>query len=114
MSNADGRPSLSRSLNETKRLFLDGYSIDEIASERGLTGKTIVVHLEKIGRAEHDFNLESLLPSPDRITTIESALKSNDTGYLTPVKELLGDSYSYEEIRIVRLQMERSLEVTEQ
>ena len=112
-SNADGPASLSRSLNETKRLFSDGYSIDEIASERGLAAKTIVGHLEKIGRADPDFNLDSLLPSPDRITTIESALKSNDTGYLAPVKELLGDSYSYEEIRMVRLQMERSIEVPE-
>jgi len=112
-TNADGRPSLSRSLNETKRLFADGYSIDEIASERGFAAKTIVVHLEKIGRVDPDFNLDSLLPTPDRITTIEAALKSNDSGYLAPVKELLGDSYSYEEIRMVRLQMERSLEATE-
>ncbi|MDE0593114.1 MAG: DNA helicase RecQ [Dehalococcoidia bacterium] len=112
-ANADGRPLLSRSLNETKRLFSDGYNIDEIAWERGLAAKTIVVHLEKIGRADPDFNLDSLLPSPDRIMTIESALKSNDTGYLAPVKDLLGDSYSYEEIRMVRLRMERILEVTE-
>ena len=112
-SNAARPASLSRSLNETKRLFSDGYSIDEIASERGLADKTIVGHLEKIGRADPDFNLDSLLPSPDRIMTIESALKSNETGYLAQVKDLLGDSYSYEEIRMVRLQMERSLEVPE-
>ena len=88
-------------------------SIDEIANERGFAAKTIVVHLEKIGRVDPDFNLDSLLPTEDRITTIEAALKSNDSGYLAPVKELLGESYSYEEIRMVRLQMERIIKAVE-
>ena len=111
--NTNGRPSLSRSLNETKRLFTEGFSVDEIADERGLSSKTIVAHLEKIARAEPDFNLEQLLPTPDKIETIQNALKADESGYLAPVKEELGDSYSYEEIRIVRLQMERELETAE-
>ncbi len=104
------RSALSRSLTETKRLFAEGFSVDEIASERGFGAQTILSHLEKIGRADADFNLEPLLPSPERITAIESVLRSNENGYLAPIKEELGDDYSYEEIRIVRLQMEREIE----
>jgi ATP-dependent DNA helicase RecQ len=112
-TNKDGRPTISRSLNETKRLFNDGFSVDEIASERGFAAKTIVTHLEKIGRADPDFNLEQLLPSADRFTAIETALSSNDSGYLAPVKEELGDDFTYEEIRMVRLHIERTAELVE-
>jgi len=110
---ANGRPTISRSLNETRRLFTEGFSIDEIATERGYATKTIVSHLEKIGRSDPEFNLEQLLPSPEKISVIEKALQSNDSGYLSPVKEELGDDYSYEEIRMVRLQMERELEAVQ-
>ena len=70
-------------------------------------------HLEKIGRADPNFNLEQLLPSPERVAAIEAVLRTNESGYLTPVKEELGDDYSFEDIRIVRLQMEREIEMNE-
>jgi hypothetical protein len=48
------------------------------------------------------------MPSADRIETIEAALGSDETGLLGPVKEVLGDDYSYGEIRLVRWKLERS------
>jgi len=102
--------SLSASLSETKRLYLDGFSVEEIASERGIASKTIMTHLEKIARFDPEFDLERLMPSPDRVELIGAALRAEGSGYLAPVKETLGDDYSYEEIRMVRLQMERDLE----
>jgi ATP-dependent DNA helicase RecQ len=108
---ASGRgSSLSSSLSETKRLYLDGFSVEEIASDRGIALKTIVTHLEKIARLDPEFDLERLMPPPDRFELIGAALRSEGSGYLAPVKERLGDDYSYEEIRMVRLQMERDLE----
>jgi len=102
--------SLRSSLSETKRLYLDGFSVEEIASERGIASKTIMTHLEKIARFDPTFDLERLMPSPDRFELIEAALRAEGSGYLAPVKETLGDDYSYEEIRMVRLQMERNME----
>jgi ATP-dependent DNA helicase RecQ len=108
------RSTLSTSLTETKRLYTDGYSVDEIASERGFAAKTIVTHLEKIARFDPEFDLERLMPAPERTEVIRAALQSEGSGYLNPVKEKLGHDYSYEEIRMVRLQIERSIESLEQ
>jgi ATP-dependent DNA helicase RecQ len=108
------RSTLSVSLRETKRLFMEGFGIEEIASERGIASKTIVTHLEKIGRADSTFNLDNLMPEPERVAVIETALRADDSNYLAPVKDALGDDYSYEEIRMVRLQMERDAEKVEQ
>ena len=107
---ASGRPSLSASLAETKRLFAEDYSVDEIAHERGLAVNTIFSHLERIGRSDPGFDLGRLMPPPDRVEMISAALRSHENGLLTPVKEALGDDYSYGEIRLVRLQMERNFE----
>jgi ATP-dependent DNA helicase RecQ len=105
------RRGLSASLTETRRLYSEGFSVDEIASERGYAAKTIVAHLEKIGMFDHSFDLEALMPSPDRAKIISAALQSEGSGYLAPVKEQLGGDFSYEEIRMVRLQIERSADV---
>ena len=109
-SSSSGRSSLTASLSETKRLFSENYSVDEIARERGFAVNTIFSHLEKIGRSDPGFDLSRLMPSPDRAETISAALRSHENGRLTPVKEALGDDYSYGEIRLVRLQMERNFE----
>jgi ATP-dependent DNA helicase RecQ len=109
-SSSNGRPSLSASLAETKRLFSEDYSVDEIAGERGFAVNTIYSHLERIARSDPGFGLGKLMPSPDRAETIREALRSHENGFLTPVKEALGDEFSYGEIRLVRLQMQQNFE----
>ncbi|MEE8487973.1 MAG: helix-turn-helix domain-containing protein, partial [Gemmatimonadota bacterium] len=110
---SNGRPSLSASLTETKRLFSENFSVEEIASERGFTVNTIFSHLERIARSDPEFDLGPLMPSPDRAETISTALRTHENGFLSPVKEALGDEYSYGEIRMVRLHMERNFENSE-
>jgi ATP-dependent DNA helicase RecQ len=106
----NGKPLLSVSLAETKRLFSAELSVEEIARERGFTVNTIFSHLEKIGQVEPGFDIGRLLPSPERVETIGAALRSHENGLLAPVKEALGDDYSFGEIRLVRLQMKRDFE----
>ena len=113
-----GSPSRNRSssnatLDATRRLFSEGCSVDEIAHERSISPRTVFGHLERIARSDPGFDLGSVMPSPDRTEAIEAALRSNESGFLTPTKEALGDDYSYEEIRLVRLQMERDFEKAE-
>jgi len=49
-----------------------------------------------------NLDLRANLPSPDRAMRIQDAFHRVGVNRLTPVKELLGDDYSYEEIRLVR------------
>ena len=64
--------------------------------------RTIVAHIEMIVRLGEELDVRPFLPSPERIKNIRDAFKSVGDGRLTPVKQLLGDEYSYEEIRLVR------------
>lgn len=111
---------------ETKELLIDGKSIDEIAVERGLKPETILEHIEflideKIIDDEH-IDLSYLkarsFKGPKgnaQFSKIKQAflaeLEKQDTATishlselrLAPVKNKLGNSYSYADIRLVRL-----------
>ena len=112
-NSSPARKPLSASLSETKRLFSENYTVGEIARERGLAVNTIFSHLEKIGQTDPTIDFSSLMPAPDRVETISAALRSHENGFLTPVKEELGDDFSFGEIRLVRMQMRRQFENSE-
>jgi len=88
---------------ETKALTLKKLPIKDMAKTRGLTEGTIVSHLEKLIKRGEKIDLEYLKPSTDRFTQIKDAFaKSGELG-LSPVREILGDSFSYDELRLARL-----------
>ena len=90
----------------TQRLLQQGMTIAETARERGLTQNTIMSHLERIVAAGEPVDLAGLLPSPERVAQITAAMKAAEGERLAPVKELLGDDYTYDEIRLVRLALQ--------
>ncbi len=81
-------------------MFRQGRSLAEIAKERGIGESTVANHLAKFiptGKVA----LEELVPA-EKIDAIRNAIiKFNDSGALSPIKEHLGDAYSYGEIRAV-------------
>ncbi len=85
----------------TQRLLRQGMTVDEIAKERGLSSQTVLAHVERIVRAGEAVDLGPMLPSSERTARIRAALQAAGDDRLAPVKELLGDDYSYEEIRLV-------------
>ena len=89
--------------DQTRLLLQQGMSISEIAEQRGLTQGTIVTHIERIISAGDEVDLLPLLPSPHKTERIKDALTASKDGRLAPVKELLGNDVSYDEIRLVRL-----------
>ncbi len=89
--------------DQTKQLLQQGMSIEEIAQERGLATSTIANHLDRLVRAGEKLDLEPLLPPQERFEKIKEALAQTGGEYLSPAKEVLGDEYSYDEIRIVWL-----------
>jgi ATP-dependent DNA helicase RecQ len=91
----------------TLDLYKEGRSIEEIASERNLKPTTIVDHLAELLGEGEDINVEPLIRS-DHYNTIIDALHQVGDERLKPVKELLGDDYSYEEIKLVRAHLRRT------
>ena len=95
----------------TKRLAEEGLSLEEIAEARGLSFNTIMGHLEKLLLAGEDLELDHLMPPTEKRGKIETAFKQSGELLLTPVKEILGEEYSYEELKLVRLGLTRSAPV---
>ena len=80
------------------KMFRSGHSIGEIAIARGLALSTIETHLTRF-IPTNEIKLEELVPA-DKIERIRNAFIETDGG-IGPVKEFLGDDYSYLEIRAV-------------
>ncbi len=88
---------------ETQKLVQKKMSVAEIASQRGLTCATIAAHLEKLVSAGAQIDLGYLRPSDENFAKIKAAFEKSGGMSLTPVQKLLGEQFSYEELRIARL-----------
>lgn len=80
-------------------LFREGKSIAEIAGLRGLTTGTIEGHLVYF-IPTGEIKITDIVPE-EKIATICKAIEEVGSFATSPVKEKLGDAYSYSEIRAV-------------
>ena len=85
---------------ETYRLYSVGLKPEEIANKRGITVGTVIGHLTALIEGGYEISLENLIDDEKKNKIIEAADRDG-TGFLRPIKELLGDDYTYEEIRLV-------------
>jgi ATP-dependent DNA helicase RecQ len=101
--NANGDDTFTVSL----KMFRSGKSPAEIAESRGLALSTIEGHLARFV-ATGEVQLDEIVP-PHKIEPIRRAIVdlNAETG-IGPVKELLGDDYTYGEIRAVAADFLRS------
>ncbi|KKU76894.1 MAG: AAA ATPase [Parcubacteria group bacterium GW2011_GWA2_47_64] len=109
-------------LSLTRRLVSRKLSLAEMAKERSITIGTVIHHLEQLtakGALNPEHDLMHLSPDPDRFAKIEKAFKKISTQAtrgeqdtfcdssglikLSPVRSLLDDSYSFDELRLARL-----------
>ncbi len=94
--------------NETKQqslmLFIQGHSAEQIAALRKLSPVTIEGHLAFYVQ-QNKISLHQLVDVA-KIPLIEQAIEKVGGKMLAPVKEVLGDAYSYSEIRYVMASME--------
>jgi ATP-dependent DNA helicase PIF1 len=98
------KPERISTYKQTKSLVDAKLSIQEIAASRGLTENTILQHLEKIVADGERINLEYLEISEERFEQIKTAFEQIGGDYrLKPVRETLGQEFSYQELRLVRL-----------
>lgn len=84
----------------TLDMFYSGLSVSEIAESRELSVNTIENHLVRFIQSG-EVKIEQLVV-PEKIEIIKDALvQANSGGAVAPVKEILGEDYSYGEIRAV-------------
>src|SRR6266581_556801 len=104
MPQVSAGPSTRR---HTLDLYNEGRSIEEIARERNLKPNTIMNHLAELVEAGEAIDPERLV-DPGRQKIIFAALQQVGGDMLKPVKDFLGDEYSYDEIRLVRALMRQA------
>ena len=91
----------------TRRMVSQGMSIEDVAAERGLALRTVIGHVETLVDSDVDLDIDHLMPEEDRAVRIVSAFEATGNHTLSPVKALLGDDFSFEEIQLVRLGLRR-------
>lgn len=89
----------------TRELVEQGMTLEEIAGNRGLGRSTVIGHLEHIVRQGIQLDLTHLRLDGERFARIAQAFRESGGWFLAPVKELLGDDYDYEELKLARLQL---------
>ncbi|XLQ12396.1 MAG: DNA helicase RecQ [cyanobacterium endosymbiont of Epithemia adnata isolate EadnSB Bon19] len=94
-------PLASSSNMITLQLYQQGLEPVEIAKIRGLKESTIYSHLSELIEERQPVDINKLV-FPVRQDIIIQAIKKIGDGILTPIKEYLGDDYSYSEIKLVR------------
>ena len=96
---------ISMSVRETRDLVGQGLSLEEVAEQRGISERQIRSHLERIVQEGGEIDLDHLMPSEPRRREIEAAFREMGEARLTPVRDFLGDDYTWEELALVRLGM---------
>lgn len=91
----------------TRQLVAQEMTVADMARERGTTVATIINHLEKLAeeKGSEKISLNYLKQDIKDFEKIKQAWKKTKGDKLTPVKKLLGDKYSFDDIRLVKLLM---------
>jgi ATP-dependent DNA helicase RecQ len=94
------RPSGESTVEITWMLWEKGGGLEEIARKRGLTPSTITEHLVRLIDEGRSIDLGRIL-SKQRIALIEEAIARAGSRGLAPIKALLPQDTTYDEIRLV-------------
>ncbi len=101
-----GAKSSISTYRKTRALVDAKLGIKEIAEQRELTEATVMSHLEKLVKSEPNIDLGYLRPSEDILEEISFAFQESGGWQLAPTRAILGNAFSYEEIRLARLFLE--------
>ncbi len=91
---------------QTLQLHQQGLNIAQIAQKRNLSPATVSTHLEKLIGKNQPVDLNQLVPLEHQ-QKIWQVLEVLGDISLTPIKEQLGESYTFDEIRLVRSKWRR-------
>lgn len=103
--------TLSDTHFQTLALYQQGLTPPEIAEKRNFRLSTITDHLAQLMEVDRTVNLAQLV-SPERQEKILAAIATVNSDSLRVIREHLGETYSYDEIRFVRAWQRRESEYT--
>jgi ATP-dependent DNA helicase RecQ len=90
----------------TLELYNQGLSIEEIAQKRNVKSGTIINHISNLIEKKQSLDLSKLVPL-ERQKKIWNVLEIVGDISLTPIRDNLGEGYSFDEIRLVRAKWRR-------
>jgi ATP-dependent DNA helicase RecQ len=91
----------------TYQLYQSGLSLSEIALKRDVRLSTINSHIAKLIEAGYDIDLDKLV-EPERQAIIGEAIAKVSAHSLRNIREATGETYSYQEIALVRAAWEKA------
>lgn len=86
---------------ETYNCYLEGLSLEEIAKIRNFTPNTIIKHLERCEKRGKTVDWSRFIDDPAKEEKILKAIDQVGLERLRPIKEILPEEISYEDIRII-------------
>ena len=97
------KKKVSDTVLATLELLKEGCTLEEIAATRGFVMGTIINHLEMAIEEGLTPATDHLIPpTGERHQKITAAFNKIGTGLLLPIRTYLGETYSFEEIRLAR------------
>ena len=102
--NSFSQPKKGTSEYVTLEMLNQGMDLDGITLTRNLSLNTIYVHIEKLILTGENISIEKLIKK-EKMDAISSAILELGAETLKPIKDRLGDNFSYGEIRLVRAKM---------
>ena len=95
--------ALTPTILESIRLLEQQESLESIAKQRKISVGTVIQHLEQAMEQGEALNTSHLVFSSDkRFALIANAFAEIGDDFLAPVKNYLGEAYSYDELRLAR------------
>lgn len=99
--------ALSQTVLKTYALYRQGLAIDDIASRRECTLRTVEGHLEECVRAGLGVDVAKFVPKDERVQ-IEKVIASEGMDRLRPIRDALPEHITYPMIRLVIADLQRA------
>ncbi len=96
-------PAAVSTYEETRNCLLQEMPLEKISLRRGLAPGTIIGHIEKMLLEDPHLDVSYLRPPSGRLSAIRDAFEQSRGRALAPVREILGEDYSFDELRLARI-----------
>lgn len=99
---------ITNTANLTYQLYMNNFSLEDIAQKRDLKLSTIYDHIVEIALYDPDFDIQSFVSREEQVQIVQ-AVKNNQTLKLKIIKENCSPSIDYFQIRLVLTRLKELL-----